>query len=102
MGGGDDAVERQVRANNAHDLDAFVACYAEAVVIEDAARGPLLSGRDEVREQYRRLFTDSPDLYAVVTTQIQVGSYVIDEEQVTGGPRGDVAPLPSTGSMTVG
>ena len=34
----DDAVERQVVAYNNHDVDAFVACYAENVVIEDDRR----------------------------------------------------------------
>ena len=32
---GMDAVEKQVAAFNARDLDAFVACYAREAVIED-------------------------------------------------------------------
>jgi hypothetical protein len=32
----EDSVDRQVRAYNEHDVDEFVAGYAEAVVIEDA------------------------------------------------------------------
>ena len=41
-----DAVEKQVEAFNARDLDAFVACYGREVVIEDADGGAQMSGRD--------------------------------------------------------
>ena len=85
----EDAVERQVRAYNAHDVDGFIECYAEGVVIEDADGKLLLRSRDQVAG-HRRLFADFPDLHAEVVTRIRVGSYVIDEERVTGGPRGDV------------
>jgi hypothetical protein len=86
----EDAVERQERAYNEHDLDAFVACYAQGVVIEDADGNVLVTGRDAMRERYGRLFTGSPDVRAEVVTRIRVGSYVIDEERITGRPDGDV------------
>lgn len=86
----DDAVERQVRAYNARDVEGFVACYAEDVVIEDADGNVLMSGRDDMRESYGRRFAEFPNLRAEVVTRIRVGSYVIDEERVTGGPGGDV------------
>ena len=59
-----DAVERQVEAYDAHDLDAFVACYAETVVIEDAEGRVLMSGRDAMRDRYGKLFGTLPDLRA--------------------------------------
>ena len=49
-----------------------------------------MSGHDAMRERYGQLFAGSPDLHAEIVTRIRVGSYVIDEEQVTGGPGGDV------------
>jgi hypothetical protein len=85
----DDAVQSQVDAYNAHDVDAFVACYAETVVIEDAEGGILASGRDEMREGYRRRFESLPELRAEIPSRIRVGSYVVDEERVNGGPDGD-------------
>ena len=51
---------------------------------------PLISGRNELTEYYGRLFTKHPDLSAEIITRIRVGSHVIDDERVTGGPRGDV------------
>ena len=86
----EDAVERQEHAYNAHDVEGFVACYAEGVVIEDADGNVLISGRDEMRRRYGRLFARSPDVRAEVVTRIRVGSYVIDEERVTGRPDGDL------------
>ena len=86
----DDAVERQVRAYNAQDVEGFVACYAEDVVIEDADGNVLMSGRDDMRESYGRRFAEFPNLRAEIVTRIRVGSYVIDEERVTGGPGGNV------------
>jgi hypothetical protein len=86
----EDAVERQVRAYNAHDVDEFVACYAEGVVIEDAEGNVLMNGRDDMRESYGRRFAEFPSLHAEIVARIRVGSYVVDEERVTGGPGGDV------------
>jgi hypothetical protein len=86
----EDAVERQARAYNAHDVDAFVACYAETIVIEDAEGGVLMSGHADMREQYGRVFADFPDLKAEIVSRIRVGSYVVDEERVTGRPDGDL------------
>lgn len=86
----EDAIERQERAYNAHDLDAFVGCYAEDVVVEDADGKVVMSGRDDMRERYGRLFAASPDVRAEVVTRIRVGSYVIDEELVTGLSGGDL------------
>jgi hypothetical protein len=86
---GEDAVERQVRAYNAHDVDEFVACYTEAVVIEDAEGGVLMSGREEVREHYGGIF-GLYDLSAEIVSRVRVGAYVVDEERVTGFPGGEV------------
>jgi hypothetical protein len=85
-----DAVERQVAAYNAGDVDAFVACYAAEVVFEDADGGVQATGRDEMRERYAELFASSPNLRAEVPSRIRVGSYVVDEERVSGFPGGDV------------
>ena len=84
----EDAVERQVRAYNARDLEGFVASYAQGVVVEDAEGKPLLTGHDELKERYRRLFADSPSLRAEIVNRIRIGSYVIDEERVSGLPEG--------------
>jgi hypothetical protein len=86
----DNAVERQVRAYNAHDLDEFIACYAETVLVEDADGRVLINGREAMREHYGRLFEASPNLQAEIVSRMRVGSYVIDKEYVRGRPDGDL------------
>ena len=82
-----DPVDAQLAAYNARDVEAFAACYAEDVVIEDAEGNVLARGRAEVREQYGPFFTTTPDLHAEIDTRIRIGSHVIDEERITGvGP----------------
>jgi hypothetical protein len=46
-GTSDDLVERQVAAYNTHDVERFVACYAEDVVIEDGHGQVSVRGRDQ-------------------------------------------------------
>ena len=87
---GEDAVERQVRAYNAHDLDGFIACYARTVVVEDADGRVVMNGREEMRERYGRLFAAAPGLRADIVSRLRVGSYVVDDEHVTGRPGGDL------------
>ena len=58
-------------------------------MIEDADGQPLMRGHDAIRERYGRLFADSPALRAEIVTRIRVGSYVIDEERITGSASGD-------------
>jgi hypothetical protein len=77
-------VDAQVAAYNARDVDAFAACYAEDVVMEDAERNVLLRGREDLRREYAPFFAASPDLHAEIVTRIRIGAYVIDEERITG------------------
>jgi len=86
----EDAVERQVRAYNERNLEEFLACYAEDVVVEDGDGAILMSGREEMRERYGRLFASSPDLHGEIVTRIRIGSYVVDEERITGRPDGEL------------
>ena len=83
-----DAVEKQVEAFNARDLDALVACYTREAVIEDADGGVQM-GRDEIRKSYGELFESRPNLRAEILSRIRVGSYVVDEEEVSGLTDGD-------------
>ena len=85
----DDAVDRQVQAYNAGAVEAFITCYAKGVVVESGDGEVVMSGREEMRERYSRLFASSPNLHAEIVTRIRVGSYVVDEERITGRDEGD-------------
>lgn len=85
------AVDRQVDAYNARDVDAFAACYAENIVIVDAAaQAELTHGRAQLAEQYGRWFERNPQLHVEVVSRIEIDSFVIDAERVTGTPDGDI------------
>jgi hypothetical protein len=77
-----DPVQDQLEAYNAHDLEAFVACYAADAVIRHADGRVLMRGHDEIRQRYQRLFEQNPDVTAEVPTRIRAGDWVVDEEKV--------------------
>jgi hypothetical protein len=79
-----DAVDRQLAAYNARDVDAFVSCYAEDAVVEDAGGSVLMAGRDDLRREYEPFFRNHPALRARILTRIAIGDYVVDEEEITG------------------
>lgn len=85
----DHAVARQVRAWNEGDLEAFLACFREDVVVEDADGNVQSMGRDALRTTYGQLLADQPDREYKIVTRIRVGPWVVDEERITGGTRGD-------------
>jgi hypothetical protein len=68
MNGSDDArstVDRLLRAVNAHDLDALVACFSDDYV-NDTPAHPLRGflGAQQVRRNWTQLFAGVPDLRA--------------------------------------
>jgi hypothetical protein len=85
-----DVVERQVRAYNERDIDAFVACYSANVVVEDARGAVLMSSREGLRDEYAPFFRDNPSLHGEIRHRAVVGDYVVDDEEITGWQAGPV------------
>lgn len=80
-----DVVERQLAAYNAHDLAAFISCYAEAVSIYRLpALEATLTGRHALSEFYRTQRFNLPGLHANIVTRITLGNKVIDHEEIHG------------------
>jgi len=77
-------VEQQLAAYNARDLEAFLVCFAEDILVEDGVGNVQMQGREAFRERYGNLFANSPNLHCRLMNRIPVGNYVIDEERVTG------------------
>lgn len=81
-------VQKQVDAYNAHDLDAFVACYGPAIEFWtlDGKVNPE-KGIAPMRKGYGDLFKRFPTLKVKILNRIHQGSFVIDQEQAEGmGP----------------
>jgi uncharacterized protein (TIGR02246 family) len=79
-----DVVDAQIDAYFARNLERFVACYAPEAVITNASGDVLAEGHDSIREMYRGLFKDSPQLAGRIVNRIVVGSFVADHEEVEG------------------
>jgi hypothetical protein len=79
-----DVVDQVVEALNAHDLDAFVACYAPDAIIENGYGEVIAQGSDELHARYGLMFGESPDVRVEPLSRTEVGEFVVQEERVTG------------------
>lgn len=75
-------VQRQLDAYNAHDLDAWLATYAEDAQQFEFPAKLLASGHDEIRTRSAPRFKE-PNLHARLIKRTVIGSLVIDHEEVT-------------------
>ena len=81
-------VQVQLDAYNAHNLDAFVACYAQNVEFwtMDGKVNPE-KGAAAMRKGYAELFAQFPKVKVKVLRRISQGAYVIDQQEADGmGP----------------
>jgi hypothetical protein len=79
----DSPVQRQVDAYNARDVEAFLSCYATDVVVRHGDGRVLMTGHDELRAAYTRMFANNAHLHADIVTRLHAGEWVLDEEVVT-------------------
>ena len=79
-----DPVQAQLDAYNTGDVPRFLACYTADCVVEDGAGNRLLTGHTEMRPRYEALFKGSPNLNCALVNRTRIGSYVIDDERITG------------------
>lgn len=78
-------VQAQLDAYNAHDLQAFIACYSDGIKIyRPPAAEPVLSGKAAVADFYANKRFNLPALHAVVLNRMVLGNKVIDHERVAG------------------
>ncbi len=69
----------QLRAYNAHDLDAFCACYHADVRVLDADGQEQFRGMDAFRERYRPKF-EAGDFGATVDARLELASHCVERE----------------------
>jgi hypothetical protein len=79
-----DVVQAQIDAYNAHDLDRCLSFYAPDVVVKRADGSIVSDGAEELRARYVKQMSDHPNLRYDIPNRIALGTYVIDEERVTG------------------
>lgn len=80
-----DPVQRQLDAYNAHDLERFVAEYAEDIrVFRPPAPEPVLVGKQAFARHYAENRFTLPELHAEVVNRMVCGHTVVDHERITG------------------
>ena len=84
-----DVVQAQVDAYNAHDLDQFLACYADDATLYDlSGKQPVVHGRSAMREIYSFL-ERVPDGFQVdILDRLVSDAIIVDTERFVGLPEG--------------
>lgn len=75
-------VQKQVDSYNAGDLDAFVNCYDENVLVTNFPADTLYVGHEKMRNNYSGLAPDNKFYEVYVANRITIGNKVIDQESV--------------------
>ena len=98
-----DMMNRLLAALNAHDLDAFVGCFAADYRSEQPAHpGRSFQGRDKVRENWANVFAGISDFRAeLLTSAITDGNVEIGEWRWS-GTHTDGAPFAMHGVTVMG
>lgn len=80
-------VQAQLDAYNAHDIDAFAACYADdAIIYNLAANKAPRKGIPALREDYAFLAKVPKEFHAEIVKRIVSGPIVVDHEHPVGLP----------------
>lgn len=74
-------VQQQLNAYNAHDLDAFLAPYADDAEIYEFPGKLSTKGKEAMRRSYQ-FITNTPGLYCRLVNRIVEGNTVIDHEEI--------------------
>ncbi len=78
-------VEKQMELFNAHDLDGFLALFADDLEVTEIPAGPAGPiGKAQLRETYAARFRTNPDLHASAKSQLVSGTFVIQKEKIKG------------------
>ncbi len=77
-------VKAQLDAYNAQDLDLFVDQYHDQIELNVLDGDMQISGKEQMREWYGKLFAENPNGKAEVSDRWVVGNYVLDLEIITG------------------
>ena len=84
-----DLAQRQLEACNAHDIEAFMAGYAEDAQPAGLNGAVTQTGHDAIRARHLDLFTQHPQKRADLANRIDLGSTVIDPERGERMPGGE-------------
>lgn len=79
-------VDRQHAAYNRHDLEGFLAAYADSVGIQRLGDTVVMTGKARLRESTAAWFTEAPEARTEVLQRMVLGPFVVDRQRVSGAP----------------
>jgi len=82
-------IQKQLDAYNNQNIEAFLACYAEDAVLAGLNGEVTHRGLAAIRKRHEDLFYEFPKNHARLVNRIDLGTTVIDHEQVERSPGGD-------------
>lgn len=86
------AVQEFIDAFNARDVDRVVGCFSADAVLQDDAANLVVRGEEALRAHFGGFLPRSPNVYSEIPARIHVGSWVVQEEHVTGLVLGEPVP----------
>jgi len=91
-------VQAFINAFNARDVDRVVGCFSTDAVIQNDAGTVFAQGEEAIRAHFGGFLPHSPTLHSARHSHIHVGSWVVQEEHVTGLVLGEPVPAFSIAS----
>ena len=77
-----EVVQKHLAPFNKRDLDGFVNCFSEDVLVQRFPNQVMYTGRKVMKENYKKFYEKNKDVKVSVLNRISLGEYVLDEEQV--------------------
>jgi len=85
-------VQEFIDAFNARDVDRVVGCFSADVVMQNDPGTVFAQGEEAIRAHFGGFLPQSPNLHSEILSRIHVGSWVVQEEHVTGLVLGEPVP----------
>jgi|SRR5947209_15766566 len=77
-------VQEFIDAFNAQDVDRVVGCFSADAVMQNDAGTVFAQGEEAIRAHFGGFLPQSPTVHSEISSCIHVGSWVAQEEHVTG------------------
>jgi hypothetical protein len=77
-------VQEFTDASNARDVDRVVDCFSADAVVQNDAGHVFAQGVEAIRAHFGGFVSQSPNFHSDILSRIHVGSWVVQEEHVTG------------------
>lgn len=85
-------VQEFIDAFNARDVDRVVGCFSADAVMQNDSGTVFAQGEEAIRAHFGGFLPHSSNVHSEIVSRIHVGSWVVQEEHVTGLVLGEPVP----------